>query len=49
MEANCAKTIRDDLEQVKSFGIEIADENKSYKDYTKITLGDVNIKNYPNF
>ena len=30
--ASEAKTIRDDLEQVKSFGIEIADENKSYKD-----------------
>lgn len=49
MEANCAKTIRDDLEQVKSFGIEIADENKSYKDYTKITLGDVNIKKLSQF
>lgn len=40
-----AKTIRDDLEEVKSFGFEIV-ENKNdpkYDDYTKITLGDVNV------
>ena len=35
MEAKCAKTIRDNLEQVKSYGIKIADENKSYEGYTK--------------
>ena len=33
MEPTCAKTIRDNIEQVKSLGIEIADENKDYKDY----------------
>ena len=31
MESKCAKTIRDDLNQVKSYGIEIADDNKDYK------------------
>ena len=30
MEPICAKTIRDNIEQVKSLGIEIADENKDY-------------------
>ena len=49
MEANCAKTIRDDLEQVKSYGIKIADENKSYKGYTKIHLGDINIRKLSEF
>lgn len=49
MEANCAKTIRDNLEQVKSYGIKIADKNESYKDYTKIHLGDINIKKLSEF
>ena len=49
MEAKCAKTIRDDLEQVKSYGIKIADENKSYEGYTKIHLGDINIKKLSEF
>ena len=49
MEPTCAKTIRDDLKQVKSFGIEIADENKDYKSYTKITLGDINITKLSEF
>lgn len=49
MEANCAKTIRDDLEQVKSYGIKIADENKSYEGYTKIHLGDINIRKLSEF
>lgn len=49
MEAKCAKTIRDDLEQVKSFGIEIAKENEDYSGYTKIVLGDINIKKLSQF
>lgn len=43
MEPTCAKTIRDNISQVESYGIEIADENKDYKDYTKIALGDINM------
>ena len=49
MEATCAKTIRDNLDQVKAIGIEIADKNKNYKDYTKITLGDININKLSEF
>ena len=49
MEPTCAKTIRDDIEQVKTFGIEIADEEKDYRDYTKITLGDINITKLSEF
>ena len=49
MEANCAKTIRDNLEQVKSFGIKIADETNDYKGYSKITLGDINITKLSEF
>ena len=49
MEPTCAKTIRDNLEQVKSFGIEIADDEKSYDGYTKITLGDINITKLSEF
>ena len=49
MEENCAKTIRDNLEQVKSFGINIADETKDYKGYSKITLGDINITKLSEF
>ena len=49
MEPTCAKTIRDNIEQVKSLGIEIADENKDYTDYTKIKLGDINIKKLSEF
>ena len=49
MEPTCAKTIRDDLKQVKSFGIEIADENEDYRDFTKITLGDINISKLSEF
>lgn len=37
MDPTCAKTIRDDLNQVKNIGIEIADSSKDYKEYTKIT------------
>ena len=49
MESKCAKTIRDDLNQVKSYGIEIADDNKDYKNYTKITMGDINLTKLANF
>lgn len=49
MEPTCAKTIRDNLEQVKALGIEIADESKEYKDYSKITLGDINITKLSQF
>ena len=49
MEPTCAKTIRDDIEQVKTFGIEIADDEKDYRDYTKITLGDINITKLSEF
>ena len=49
MEPNCARTIRDNIEQVKSIGIEIAEEGKDYKDFTKITLGDINIKKLSEF
>jgi uncharacterized protein (DUF1786 family) len=49
MEPVCARTIRDNLEQVKSYGIEIADEDKSYQDYSKITMGDINITKLSNF
>lgn len=46
MNPHCAKTIRDNLEEVKSFGIKIAD--KQPKGYTKITLEDINIKKLSN-
>ena len=49
MEPLCAKTIRDDINQVRALGIEIADEEKEYKDYTKITLGDINITKLSEF
>ena len=49
MEPTCAKTIRDNLEQVKSIGIEIADENKDYSNYSKITMGDINITKLSEF
>ena len=49
MEPTCAKTIRDNLEQVKAIGIEISDETKDYKDYSKITLGDINITKLSQF
>ena len=49
MEPTCAKTIRDNLEQVKAIGIEIADENKDYSNYSKITMGDINITKLSEF
>ncbi|WP_409198301.1 DUF1786 domain-containing protein [Methanobrevibacter acididurans] len=44
------KTIRDNLEQVASYGIEIVEDknNKKYENYTKITLQDVNINKISN-
>lgn len=41
MEEKCAKTIRDNIDQVKEIGIEIADSSKDYTNYTKISLGDI--------
>ena len=49
MEPTCAKTIRDNIEQVKSLGIEITDESKDYSDYTKIEMGDIDIKKLSEF
>ena len=49
MEPLCARTIRDNLDQVKSYGIEIADESKDYSSYTKIKMGDINITQLSNF
>ena len=49
MEERCAKTIRDNIDQVKACGIEIADDSKEYKDFTKITLGDINITKLSEF
>lgn len=49
MNSTCAKTIRDNLEQVKSFGIKIDDNESEYKDYTKISMGDINITKLSEF
>lgn len=49
MEERCAKTIRDNLKEVESLGIEIADSSKSYCGYTKITLGDIDITKLAEF
>ena len=49
MEPICARTIRDNLNQVKDIGIEIADENKDYAGYTKIKMGDINITKLSEF
>ena len=49
MEPLCARTIRDNIEQVKAIGIEIADESKDYTGYTKITMGDINITKLSEF
>ena len=49
MEPTCAKTIRDDLNQVIDLGIEIADEGKNYTDYTEIRMGDINIRKLSEF
>ena len=49
MEEIPAKTIRDKISQVEAIGIEIASSEKEYKDYTKITLGDINITKLSEF
>ncbi len=53
MESYCAKTIRDDLKQVESYGIEVVyDEDKNskkYKDYTRISLNDIDIDKLAGF
>ena len=49
MQPTCAKTIRDDLNQVKDLGIEIAEEGKDYTDYTEIKMGDINIRKLSEF
>jgi len=49
MESLCAKTIRDDINQVKALGIEIADKTKNYNNYTKITMKDINISKLSEF
>ena len=50
IEENAAKTIRDDIRQVKSYGIEIVENpnDKKYDTYTKISLKDVNLKELVN-
>lgn len=49
MEPHCARTIRDDINQVKSYGIDIVDKKIDYSGYTKITLSEVNISKLSNF
>ena len=49
MEEIPAKTIRDNISQVESLGIEIASPKKEYKDYSRITLGDINITKLSEF
>ena len=49
MEPKCARTIRDNIDQVKAIGIEIADEDQDYSNFSKITLGDINITKLSNF
>ncbi|MCC7553018.1 MAG: DUF1786 domain-containing protein [Methanobacteriaceae archaeon] len=41
MEEECAKTIRDNLNEVKSFGIKIDTYSDKYNDYSKIELKDI--------
>ena len=43
MDSKCARTIRDDLEQVKSFGFKIDDDMTKYREYSKIFLKDINL------
>ena len=49
MEPLCARTIRDDLNQVKSYGIEIAEDEKDYEGYTRIKMADINITKLAEF
>ncbi|OWT32837.1 hypothetical protein BGI41_05540 [Methanobrevibacter sp. 87.7] len=51
MEKHCAKTIRDNLSQVESYGIKTVNKEDidKYKDYTKIKLTDIDIDKLSNF
>ena len=51
MEENCAKTIRDDIKQVESYGIEIVNKSnkKNYSNYKKIKLEEIDIDKLSNF
>lgn len=49
MEEIPAKTIRDKISQVEALGIEIADSEKEYKDFSKISLRDINITKLAEF
>lgn len=49
MEEKCARTIRDKIKEVEALGIEIADEEKEYCNYTKVTLGDIDITKLAEF
>ncbi|WP_405294581.1 DUF1786 domain-containing protein [Methanobrevibacter sp.] len=49
MNSTCAKTIRDNLDQVKSIGIKIDDNMEKYADYSKIIMGDINITKLSEF
>lgn len=49
MNSTCARTIRDNLEQVESFGITISDDENDFKGYSKISLGDINITKLSEF
>jgi len=48
MEENPAKTIRDNISQVEALGIEIA-QKKDYKDFTRLTLKDIDITKLSKF
>ena len=49
MDSNCARTIRDNLEQVRSLGIGIDDDASKYRDYRKIVMADINITKLSEF
>lgn len=49
MDSTCARTIRDNLDEVKSLGIKIDDETHNYTDYSKIHMGDINITKLSEF
>jgi uncharacterized protein (DUF1786 family) len=49
MNSTCARTIRDNLEQVRALGIKIDDDESEYGDYTKIGMGDINITKLSEF
>ena len=49
MNSTCARTIRDNLEQVMSYGIEIDDDESKYASFSKIEMGDINITKLSEF